>query len=707
MEAQDNIKPITPEEEIMIQKEFEGLLLDYSNTRKGDKVELITKVFEFAKKAHGNDRRRNGDPYICHPLAVARIVSKEIGMGSTTIAAALLHDVVKETKVTNEEIDEAFGLRIGNLVRGITKISGGNVRFVTEETSDEHHHAIKNPEEQAENFRNLLLTMSEDVRVLIVKIADRLHNMRTLNALSQFKQRRIANETLYLYAPLAYRLGLFNIKSELEDLSLKFEHPEEYEEIKNLIKDSEASRERLFTTFAAPIVSMVDALGLKYTFKYRMKSIFSIWKKMQTKHVTFEEVYDLFAARIVFEPQSPETEKQDCWRIYTAITSVYKIHPERLRDWISAPKSNGYEALHFTLMGPDGHWIEVQIRSKRMDEIAERGLAAHWKYKDGNKAAANANIRELDKWVRDIKEILDNPEPNALDFLDTIKLNLLSREIYVFTPNGDLKELPKGASALDFAFALHTKIGMRAQAARINHEFVPLNTILESGVQVEIICSEEDTIKPEWKQIVTTTKARSKIQSWINKQRREKSVPGQKKLEEFVRKCGYTLNNDIMINLMKGFKANSKEDIFIMVEDGEIPLNNKTRNMLNVRAKGGILGFLHLNQINLNPLAKKKDKPEKKDKAALLSEAHAEEERKKANRTSTIELSGIDGRGLLNTITRVICDTCTANIVNIHLECKDGLFKGYITLDTGDTKQIQAMCASLKKIHEIEKAVKI
>ena len=707
METQDNIKPITPDEEIMIQKEFEGLLLDYSNTRKGDKVEFITKVFEFAKKAHGNDRRRNGDPYICHPLAVARIVSKEIGMGSTTIAAALLHDVVKETKVTNEEIDEAFGLRIGNLVRGITKISGGNVRFVTEETSDEHHHGIKNPEEQAENFRNLLLTMSEDVRVLIVKIADRLHNMRTLNALSQFKQRRIANETLYLYAPLAYRLGLFNIKSELEDLSLKFEHPEEYEEIKNLIKDSEASRERLFTTFAAPIVSMVDALDLKYTFKYRMKSIFSIWKKMQTKHVTFEEVYDLFAARIVFEPQSPETEKQDCWRIYTAITSVYKIHPERLRDWISAPKSNGYEALHFTLMGPDGHWIEVQIRSKRMDEIAERGLAAHWKYKDGNKSAANANIRELDKWVRDIKEILDNPEPNALDFLDTIKLNLLSREIYVFTPNGDLKELPKGASALDFAFALHTKIGMRAQAARVNHEFVPLNTILESGVQVEIICSEEDTIKPEWKQIVTTTKARSKIQSWINKQRREKSIPGQKKLEEFVRKCGYTLNNDIMVNLMKGFKVNNKEDIFIMVEEGEIPLNNKTRNMLNVKTKGGILGFLHLNQISLNPLAKKKDKPEKKDKTALLAEAHAEEEKKKANRTSTIELSGIDGRGLLNTITRVICDTCKANIVNIHLECKDGLFKGYITLDTGDTKQIQTMCASLKKIHEIEKAVKI
>ena len=708
MEAQKTIIPITPDEELMIQKEFEGLLLDYSNTRKGDKVELITRVFEFAKQAHADDRRRNGDPYICHPLAVARIVSKEIGMGSTTISAALLHDVVKETSVTAEEIDAAFGTRIGNLVRGITKISGGNVRFVTEETSDESHRAIKNPEEQAENFRNLLLTMSEDVRVLIVKIADRLHNMRTLNALSQFKQRRIANETLYLYAPLAYRLGFFNIKSELEDLSLEFEHPDEYDEIKNLIKDSEASRERLFTTFAAPIVSMVDALDLKYTFKYRMKSIFSIWKKMQTKHVTFEEVYDLFAARIVFEPQSPETEKQDCWRIYTAITSVYKIHPERLRDWISAPKSNGYEALHFTIMGPDGHWIEVQIRSKRMDEVAERGLAAHWKYKDGNKQNANANIRELDKWVRDIKEILDNPEPNALDFLDTIKLNLLSHEIYVFTPNGELKELPKGASALDFAFALHTNIGMRAQAARVNHEFVPLNTILESGVQVEIICSDQDTIKPEWKQIVKTTKARSKIQGWINKQRREKSVPGQKKFEEFVRKCGYTLNNDIMVNLMNGYKVNNKEDFFIMVEEGKIPLNNKTRNMLNVKTKSGILGFLHLNQIgSLNPLAKKKEKPVKKDKATLLAEAHAEEEKKKANRTSTIELSGIDGRGLLNTITRVICDACTANIVNIHLECKDGLFKGYITLDTGDTKEIQSMCSALKKIHEIEKAVRI
>lgn len=702
MEEQTINKPITPEEEAIIQTEFEGLLYDYSHTRKGDKADLIRRVFEFAKKAHSNDRRRSGEPYISHPLAVARIVSKEIGMGSTTISAALLHDVVKNTDTTFEEIDEAFGTRIGNLVRGLTKISGGNVRFVTEETSDANHPAIKNPEEQAENFRNLLLTMSEDVRVIIVKIADRLHNMRTLSALSSFKQKRIANETLYLYAPLAYRLGLFGIKSELEDLSLQYEHPDEYNEIKELIRDSEESRERLFATFSAPIISMVDSLGLKYSFKTRMKSIYSIWKKMQTKHISFEEVYDLFATRIVFTPQSEETEKQDCWRIYAAITSVYKIHPDRIRDWISAPKSNGYEALHVTLMGPDGNWIEVQIRSDRMDEQAEKGLAAHWKYKDGGKQG-NESIKELDKWVRNIKEILDNPEPNALDFLDTIKLNLLSQEIYVFTPNGDLKEMPKGSSALDFAFALHTKIGMRAEAARVNHQFVPLNTILESGEQVEIICADEDRIKPEWKQIVFTTKARSKIQNWINKQRREKSVPGQEKLAEFVRKCGYELDNDIMVNLMNHFKATTWDDVFIMVEEGTIPLNNKIRNLFKPKSGNGLLGFLHINKLT----KKKKTEEEKpKTKSELLAEAHANA-KKEEQRTSTIELSGIDGHGLLNTITRVISESCTANIINIHLECKDGLFKGYITLDTGDIKAIQLMCAALKKIHEIEKAVRI
>ena len=633
------VVPITPEEEAFIKNEFQGLLDDYAHTRKGDKADRIKQVFEFAKKAHGNDRRKNGTPYIIHPLAVARIVAHEVGMGSTSISAALLHDVVKDTDVTFEEVKDTFGERICNLVRGLTKISGGNVRFVTDETSDDQHRGIKNPEEQAENFRNLLLTMSEDVRVIIVKIADRLHNMRTLSALPPLKQKRIANETLYLYAPLAYRLGLYTIKTELEDLSLKYEHPEEYEELKQKLKDSQENRDRLFKTFSAPIEGLLDDLGLKYTLKMRMKSIYSIWNKMQKKHVPFEEVYDLYAARIVFQPQTPASEKTDCWRIYTAITSIYKLHPDRIRDWISHPKGNGYEALHVTVMGPDGNWIEIQIRTQRMDEIAERGLAMHWKYKRGEANEAN---KDLDKWVKDIKDILDDPAPNALDFLDTIKLNLLSSEIYVFTPAGDLKELPKGATALDFAFALHTQVGFHAEAARINHELVPLSTKLDSGQQVEIITSETETCQVSWAAFVTTSKARSAVRSYLTKH-----FP--KEMEEIAKK------------LEKEQKT------------------SKTQQLL---------GWLHLSK----PKAKK-EKPRTEVFKPKVS-------------STTLELSGIDGRGLLNTITKVIADNCTANITNIQLNCHDGLFDGSITLDTNDSKAVSRLCAALKKIHEVEKAAR-
>ncbi|MBR0036646.1 MAG: RelA/SpoT family protein [Bacteroidales bacterium] len=633
------VVPITPEEEAFIQNEFQGLLDDYAHTRKGDKADRIKQVFEFAKKAHGNDRRKNGTPYIIHPLAVARIVAHEVGMGSTSISAALLHDVVKDTDVTFEEVKDTFGERICNLVRGLTKISGGNVRFVTDETSDDQHRGIKNPEEQAENFRNLLLTMSEDVRVIIVKIADRLHNMRTLSALPPLKQKRIANETLYLYAPLAYRLGLYTIKTELEDLSLKYEHPEEYEDLKQKLKDSQENRDRLFKTFSAPIEGLLDDLGLKYTLKMRMKSIYSIWNKMQKKHVPFEEVYDLYAARIVFQPQTPASEKTDCWRIYTAITSIYKLHPDRIRDWISHPKGNGYEALHVTVMGPDGNWIEIQIRTQRMDEIAERGLAMHWKYKRGEANEAN---KDLDKWVKDIKDILDDPAPNALDFLDTIKLNLLSSEIYVFTPAGDLKELPKGATALDFAFALHTQVGFHAEAARINHELVPLSTKLDSGQQVEIITSETETCQVSWAAFVTTSKARSAVRSYLTKH-----FP--KEMEEIAKK------------LEKEQKT------------------SKTQQLL---------GWLHLSK----PKAKK-EKPRTEVFKPKVS-------------STTLELSGIDGRGLLNTITKAIADNCTANITNIQLNCHDGLFDGSITLDTNDSKAVSRLCAALKKIHEVEKAAR-
>ncbi|MCR5394609.1 MAG: HD domain-containing protein [Bacteroidales bacterium] len=628
-------KPITPEEEQYIQQEFQGLLDDYAHTRKGDKAELITCVFEFAKKATGNQRRLSGDPQICHLLAVARIVSHDIGMGSTSICAALLHDVVPNTDITFEEIDDTFGERIGKLIRGLNRISGGNFRFVTEETSDASHRGIKNPEEQAENFRNLLLTMCEDIRVILVKIADRLHNMRTLSALSPFKQKRIANETLYLYAPLAYRLGLFSIKSELEDLSLKYEHPEEYEELRQKLKDSEESRDRLFATFSAPIIGLLDGLGIKYTFKARMKSLYSIWNKMHTKHVPFEQVYDLFAARIVFTPQNDEDEKTDCWRIYTAITSVYKLHPDRIRDWISHPKSNGYEALHVTVMGPDGNWIEIQIRSERMDEIAEHGLAVHWKYKRGKQV--NEADNDLDKWVKSIKNILDDPNPNALDFLDTIKLNVLSTEIYVFTPAGDLREMPKGSTALDFAFDLHTHIGLCAEAARINHELMPLSTKLESGVQVEIITADKETCQLGWASFVTTSKARSAVRSYLNKH----------------------FPNEMAIALKK----------------------QKEQQHTSTTQK--LLGMLHLKK-------KKKEKP-------------VNDVFRPVEKSTTIDLQGIDARGAINTITRVIFDCSSASITDIQIKSNEGIFSGHITLDTADNKTISLICNELKKLHEIQR----
>ena len=635
LKAQNPVEiPLTPDEEAYIQAEFQGLLDDYAHTRKGDKADLITRVFEFTKKANGNRRRLSGEPQMYRLLAVARIVSHDIGMGSTSICAALLHDIVVNTDITFEEIDDTFGERIGNLIRGLNRISGNNFRFVTEETSDAAHRGIKNPEEQAENFRNLLLTMCEDIRVILVKIADRLHNMRTLSALPPLKQKRIANETLYLYAPLAYRLGLFSIKSELEDLSLKYEHPDEYEELKQKLKDSEESRDRLFTTFSAPIIGLLDGLGLKYTFKARMKSLYSIWNKMHTKHVPFEQVYDLFAARIVFTPQSDESEKTDCWRIYTAITSVYKLHPDRIRDWISHPKSNGYEALHVTVMGPDGNWMEIQIRSERMDEIAEHGLAVHWKYKRGKQV--NEADNDLDKWVKSIKNILDDPNPNALDFLDTIKLNVLSTEIYVFTPAGDLRELPKGATALDFAFDLHPHIGLCAEAARINHELAPLSTELESGQQVEIITSQQEKCQLGWASFVTTSKARSAVRSYLNKH-----FP------------------DEMALALK-----------------------KQKDQQHTSATQKLLGMLHLKK-------KKKEKP--------VNDVFRPQEA-----STTLDLRGIDARGALNTITRVIFDNSSASISDIQFKSSEGIFSGHITLNTTDSKAISRICAELKKLHEVQ-----
>ena len=489
-----DIRHLTPEEEDrLIEEEFQDVLKGYINSNHRKKVEIIERAFRFAKKAHGGIRRRSGEPYILHPIAVAKIASQEIGLGSTSICAALLHDVVEDTDYTVEDIEQQFGPKIAELVSGLTKISGG---IFGDKASL-----------QAENFRKLLLTMSEDIRVVLIKIADRLHNMRTLGSMAPNKQYKIAGETLYIYAPLAYRLGLFNIKTELEDLSFKYEHPAAYDRIREQLRESENRRLSVYSDFSAPILERLNGMGLKYDAKARVKSVYSIWRKMETKHVPFEEVYDLYAVRIIFDCDDQANEKTIAWNIYSAITDLYKLHPERTRDWISNPKANGYQALHLTVMGPDGNWIEVQIRSRRMDEIAEKGFAAHWKYKLGE----GEEESELHAWLSTIKDILDDPNPNAVDFLDTLKLNLFAAEIVVFTPKGELITLPQKASVLDVAFTLHSQIGSHCIAGKVNHKLVPLSHRLNSGDQVEVLTSQSQKPKPEWEQFLSSAKARTRL----------------------------------------------------------------------------------------------------------------------------------------------------------------------------------------------------
>ena len=490
----DNLTPKEIADEEMINQAFHELLNDYLATKHRKRVEIITKAFNFANQAHKGIKRRSGEPYIMHPIAVASIVCNEIGLGSTSICAALLHDVVEDTDYTVEDIENIFGPKIAQIVDGLTKISGG---IFGDRASA-----------QAENFKKLLLTMSNDIRVILIKIADRLHNMRTLGSMLPNKQYKIAGETLYIYAPLANRLGLYKIKTELENLSFKYEHPEEYAEIEEKLNATAAERDKVFNDFTAPIRTQLDKMGLKYRILARVKSIYSIWNKMQTKHVPFEEIYDLLAVRIIFEPRNIEEELNDCFDIYVSISKIYKPHPDRLRDWVSHPKANGYQALHVTLMGNNGQWIEVQIRSERMNDVAEQGFAAHWKYKEGG---GSEDEGELEKWLKTIKEILDDPQPDAIDFLDTIKLNLFASEIFVFTPKGELKTMPQNSTALDFAFSLHTDIGSHCIGAKVNHKLVPLSHKLQSGDQVEILTSKSQRVQPQWEVFATTARARAKI----------------------------------------------------------------------------------------------------------------------------------------------------------------------------------------------------
>lgn len=551
----DERRKLTPEEEDrLVEAEFQDVLNGYLASNHRKKVEIIERAFRFAKEAHKGIRRRSGEPYILHPIAVAKIASQEIGLGSTSICAALLHDVVEDTEYTVEDIEQHFGKKIAQLVAGLTKISGG---IFGDKASA-----------QAENFRKLLLTMSEDIRVVLIKMADRLHNMRTLGSMSPNKQYKIAGETLYIYAPLAHRLGLFAIKTELEDLSFKYEHPAAYSRISEQIRESESRRAAVYNDFSLPIKEKLNEMGITYDAKARLKSVYSIWRKMETKHIPFEEVYDLYAMRIIFDCPDQSKEKAICWQIYAAITDLYKLHPERTRDWISNPKANGYQALHLTVMGPDGNWIEVQIRSRRMDEIAELGFAAHWKYKIGE----GDEESELNAWLSTIKDILDNPEPNAIDFLDTLKLNLFASEIVVFTPKGELLTLPNNSTVLDVAFELHSQIGMHCIAGKVNHKLVPLSHKLRSGDQVEVLTSQSQTPKPEWVNFLATAKGKTRLRAVLRKELQPIIEKGKEIYDNFLKEHSIMENNEVLTKILGALHFQNRETLFTALGNGEVTL---------------------------------------------------------------------------------------------------------------------------------------
>ena len=744
-------------EEELIEGEFQKLLSEYLSSNHRKRTEIIERAYHFAKEAHQGILRQSGEPYILHPIAVARIACKEIGLGSTSICAALLHDVVEDTEYTIEDIENLFGKKIAQLVDGLTKIAGG---IFGDKAS-----------QQAENFRKLLITMSEDIRVILIKMADRLHNMRTLSSLYKSKQHKIAGETLYIYAPLAHRLGLFAIKTELEDLSFKYEQPEIYNEIKQKITASEVERETEFKNFSVPIVEKLNELGINYEIKARIKSIYSIWKKMENKHIPFEEVYDLYAARIIFNPKREEDEKRECWEIYSIITDIYRPHPDRIRDWISRPKANGYQALHVTVMGKDGNWVEVQIRSKKMDEIAERGFAAHWKYKTGENTDYNERENELDTWLKTIKEILEHPEPNALDFLDTIKLNLYASEIFVFTPKGDIKTFPKDATALDFAFTLHSDIGYHCIAAKVNHKLVPLSHRLQSGDQVEILTSKSQRPKQEWINFITTAKSKTRLIAALRKDRKNIASKGEVMFKAFIEAQSENIDTEILIKrLINHFKVNRRDELFFLIGNGDITLDANILKVTEEKSDNIIIRYLKkpFSALTANKTPDKEKEREEDDNEFIdrtsIFYIRPEEEGKRYTFAScctpipgeevigyvndnetvtihkvdcsvatrlkssfgerlvaarwiegvgqkpvaaTIEINGIDTVGVLNHITQIISRDMAINIRAITIETKDGLFTGKLSIMVNDAKKITALCSSLKKIAEVKSATRI
>ena len=741
----------------LINDAFQRLLDTYLASRHRKKTDIITKAFNFARQAHKGVRRLSGEPYIMHPIAVAQIACEEVGLGSTSICAALLHDVVEDTDYTTEDISNIFGPKIAQIVDGLTKISGG---IFGEQASA-----------QAENFKKLLLTMSEDIRVILIKICDRLHNMRTLQSQPANKQYKIAGETLYIYAPLANRLGLNKIKSELENLSFQYEHPEEYASIKSKLASTEASRHELFDQFTAPIEEELKKMGIKYQIKERVKTPYSIWTKMQNKHVTFEEVFDILAVRIIFTPGKREEEVNECFNIYVAISKIYKSHPDRLRDWLNHPKANGYQALHVTLMSRQGRWIEVQIRSDRMDEIAEQGFAAHWKYKEGEDSEYTEDESELNDWLSTIKEILDDPQPDAMDFLDAIKLNLFASEIFVFTPKGEIKTMPTGCTALDFAFSIHTFLGSHCIGAKVNHKLVPLSHKLQSGDQVEILTSKSQHVQPSWINFVSTAKAKAKIQAILRRDFRAQQKEGEQMFNEFCKKNSIENIQAAANQLTEFHESRSREEFFQAIGDKTILLGEKDVDELNGKdSHSGKKGWRRLVPFLKD---KKDEKAEEKSKQdfftvpekfnrkkpifitdeniaqfkfkhcchpipgddilGFIDGKHQIEIHKRAcpvanklkasfgNRIldakwdmhkklffdATIRLQGIDRMGMLMDICGVISNQMSVNIHRLTITSEDGMFDGSIELRVHDRDDVKAIMENLKKIGDIKDVTQI
>ena len=753
MEENLELKEKEKAEEAMIQEAFQDLLNCYLATKHRKRVEIITKAFNFANQAHKGIKRRSGEPYILHPIAVAKIVCTEIGLGSTSICSALLHDVVEDTDYTVEDIENIFGPKIAQIVDGLTKISGG---IFGDKASA-----------QAENFKKLLLTMSDDIRVILIKIADRLHNMRTLGSMLPSKQYKIAGETMYIYAPLANRLGLYKIKTELENLSFKYEHPEEYEVIDKKLEATAAERDKVFKEFTAPIRAQLDKMGMKYHILARVKSIYSIWNKMQTKHVPFEEIYDILAVRIIFTPKSPEEELNNCFDIYVAISKIYKPHPDRLRDWVSHPKANGYQALHVTLMGNNGQWIEVQIRSERMNDVAEQGFAAHWKYKEGG---GSEDEGELEKWLKTIKEILDDPQPDAIDFLDTIKLNLFASEIFVFTPKGDLKTMPQNCTALDFAFSLHTDIGSHCIGAQVNHKLVPLSHKLQSGDQVEILTSKSQRVQPEWLNYATTARAKAKIASILRKESKAYQKEGEKILADFLKAEGIRMDDISLNKLTRLHNFHTHDELLVAIGSKKLVLGDTDRNIFKEKQERSwkkLLSFSFGNgkeakETNEEKTAPEKTHAEKIDtkKILKLTEETISKEyimadcchpipgddvlgyinennqviihkrqcpvaarlkssygnriiatqwdtHKELSFLVTIYIRGIDNVGLLNEVTQVISRQLNVNIRKLTMETNDGIFEGKIQLYVHDVDDVRTICNNLKQVQNIKQVSRI